>query len=449
MFAYADALNYLYGFINWEAQRHMRYDSDAMAFERPLKVLAALEHPQTRYPVIHLTGTKGKGSVAAMCASICQAAGLRTGLFSSPHLQDFRERFRVNNELIGEEQLAELISRMKPVLDSVEDLTWFEAITALAFQYFADEQVDVAVIEVGLGGRLDATNVVNPLVTVISSISYDHMTLLGNSLASIAREKAGIIKPGVPVVSAPQAPEALEVLMEVAAEREAPLTLVGHDWLYTAGHWTWSRQYFTAGRAEEVPQAYYTALVGEHQALNATVALAALDVAAARAGWAIDEASVQTGLQHVDWPGRLEVVERTPLLILDVAHNGASAFRLCEALTDIFPRRPLALIFGVYADKDVAAILDALLPITDYLITTQAVNPRAMASDQIAQVARDLGFMKPIEVVPQTDEALRRAEELVGSGGLICATGSLSVVGEIRTLCRLPVGHVIGSGFRD
>ena len=230
-----EAIDYLYSYVNWEVERHVRYSPEVMTLERPRKVLSALGDPHRQYPVIHITGTKGKGSVGAMSAAALQAAGLRVGLYSSPHLQDFRERFRINNRLIGEEDFIALVNQLRPVIEPIPDITWFEVTTALAFLFFAQQKVDAAVIEVGLGGRLDATNVVVPVVSVITSLSYDHTYLLGDSLASIAREKGGIIKPGVPAVSAPQPPEALEVLAEIAADVGAPLTLVGRDWLYTPG----------------------------------------------------------------------------------------------------------------------------------------------------------------------------------------------------------------------
>jgi dihydrofolate synthase/folylpolyglutamate synthase len=439
--SYTDAIDYLYGFINWEVERHIRNAPDTMTLERPRRVLAAFDNPHQRYPVIHITGTKGKGSVGAMCASALSASGLKAGLYSSPHLQDFRERFRIDNELIEPEVFTALINQMRPVIETIPNITWFEVTTALAFLYFAQQNVDIAVIEVGLGGRLDATNVVTPVVSVITSLSYDHTLLLGDSLESIAREKGGIIKPGVPVVSAPQAPEALDVLVEIAAERHAPLTLVGRDWLYVHESSSVSGTRFKAGLVEHSLAPYFTALPGEHQALNATVALAALRHAS-EAGVAVLQDSIRAGLEHVDWPGRLEVVNHSPLLVLDAAHNAASARRLQAALEELFPQRPLALIFGVSADKDVSGIFDALLPLVDYLIAAQAVHPRALAPDEIAAIARKQGYTGVIEEIPQVEAALDRARELVGPDGLICTTGSLFIVGEMRTVCGLPAGHV-------
>ena len=438
---YSDAIDYLYSFINWEVERHMRYTPEVMTLERPRALLAALGNPHDRYPIIHITGTKGKGSVGAMCAAALQASGLRTALYSSPHLQDFRERFRVDNALITEDEFLALVNRMRPALDTMaDDITWFEVTTALAFLYFADREVDAAVIEVGLGGRLDATNVVTPVVSVITSLSYDHTHLLGDSLASIAREKAGIIKPGVPVVSAPQPAEALDVLVSVATEQGAPLTLVGRDWRFEAGATTRAGQAFMAGPAHGPEQAYWTGLAGGHQVLNATVALAALD-RAAQAGVRVTEQGVRDGLRQVDWPGRLEVVAHNPAVVLDAAHNGASARWLSATLDELFPQRPRALVFGASADKDVRGMFEALLPGVDHLIAAQAIHPRALATEEIEAIARATGFAGAIAQIPSVPDALSEAQRLAGGEGLVVITGSLFIVGEVRSIFGLPPGH--------
>jgi dihydrofolate synthase / folylpolyglutamate synthase len=437
---YSEALEYLFGFINWEVERHQRYAEEAMTLARPRQVLAACGNPHLQYPVIHVTGTKGKGSVGAMCASALRASGLRTGLYSSPHLQDYRERFRVDNALISPDDFTALVNELRPAAESVADITWFEVTTALAFLYFARQNVDIAVIEVGLGGRLDATNVVHPVVSVITSLSYDHTHLLGDSLASIAREKGGIIKKGVPVVSAPQPSEGLAVLEEIAAEREASLTLVGRDWLYTPQQNNGGES-FLAGPVGEAMQPYQTRLLGEHQVLNATVALATLDQAR-QAGIAVTTDGVRTGLAQVDWPGRLEVIHGEPVVVLDAAHNAASARRLQAALEERFPQCPLALIFGAFVDKDITGMFDALLPLADFLVVTQSAHPRALAPHAVGALALEHGYAGPVYQAPDVRTAIQRAAELVGPLGLICATGSLSVVGEARSAFNLPVGHI-------
>lgn len=443
MWSYEEALDYLYSFVNYEIRREVRYAPEVMNLDRPVALLAQLDNPHRDYPIIHITGTKGKGSVGAYCLAALQAAGLRAGLYSSPHLQDFRERFRINESMIDPDTLAALLAEIKPFADRIEGLTWFELITVLALLYFARQQVDAVILEVGLGGRLDATNVVTPLVSVITSLSYDHMHLLGNTLAQIAAEKAGIIKPGVPVVSAPQPPEAAEVLAAVAAERGAPLTVIGRDWLIQPGRSTRYGQDFLAGPAGELPRRYVTPLLGKHQVLNASAALAALEIAG-RAGLAIPPVVQGGGLLNANWPGRFEIVAENPWVVLDAAHNGASADCLRETLQEVFPgRRPLALVFGASADKDVTGMFHALLPQVDHLLLAQAVHPRAMALQVLEEQAAGVGFHGTIEAVPVVGEALRRARALTGPDGVVVVTGSLFIIGEARDCLGLPPGQAV------
>ncbi len=442
-FSYNDAIDTLYGFINYEMKRQDRYSPDVMTLERPERLLQLIGDPQKRYPTIHLTGTKGKGSVGAMSAAILQASGYRVGLYSSPHLQDFRERFQINQDMISHELLTQIVYDLKPYFEDVEGITWFEVTTALAFEYFAREQVDIAVIEVGLGGRLDATNVLTPLVSVITSLSYDHMHLLGNSLAEIAAEKAGIIKPGVPVVSAPQEPEALTILEQVAAELNTSLSLVGRDQHYKPHPVALDGQRVTIsnGMTENM---YKTSLLGQHQAINTAVVLATLHHVQA-AGIAIPETAIHLGLQSVSWPGRLEIVRQSPLLILDAAHNRASARCLREALVTLFDAYPLVLVFGAKGDKDITGMMDELLPTTQHLVITQAIDSRAESPDTIVQIARQTGYTGAISVIPVVGEAVQKAGELAGENGLVCVTGSLYVVGEARTELGLQPGKVVHS----
>jgi dihydrofolate synthase/folylpolyglutamate synthase len=443
---YDEALDYLYCLINYEVQRPERYAPDVVSLDRPRALLAALGNPQDAYPIVHLTGTKGKGSVSAICASVFQAAGLHTGLYSSPHLQDFRERFQINGQLIDPQTLAAIVTRIRPIVEQNPGLTWFEVTTAIAFLYFAQAGVDVAVIEVGLGGRLDATNIVTaPLVSTITSLSYDHTHLLGSTLAEIAFEKAGIIKAGVPVVSAPQHPEALAVLERIAAERSAPLTLIGRDLAFTAGLGDEYGQTFTANLPGQVPQRFWTPLIGEHQALNAAVAIGTLH-RVRDAGFTVDDRAILTGLRQVNWPGRLEVVRRAPWVVLDVAHNGASAERLRDALHKVFLRQAggrLILIFGAFKDKDVPAMFQALLPETAHLITMQAINPRAFSTDELLTLAHQAGYTGPADSCPAAVDALARAQALASPKDVICVTGSLSVVGEMRTVLGLTPAHAV------
>lgn len=439
--SYQEALDYLRGLINYEVQRPHRYAPDVVSLDRPRLLLAALGDPQETYPIIHVAGTKGKGSVCAMCASVLQAAGLRVGFYSSPHLQDIRERFRINDELIAPMVLAALIERIRPIIDKIPGLTWFEVTTAIAFLYFAEADVDIAVIEVGLGGRLDATNIVRaPIVSTITSLSFDHMCLLGYTLELIAREKAGIIKPETPVVSAPQQPEAVEVIEHIAATCGAPLTLVGRDVNFVPETADEYGQSFTINRSGESPYRYWTPLLGVHQVINASVALATLhEVRTANLAISskISDEAIDLGLQLVNWPGRLEVIRRAPWLVLDAAHNSASAGYLSNALTSLFPFSRLILVFGAFTDKDVPGMFNALLPITSRLIVMRAANPRAFTTEQLAEIARSCGYSGPVELIPSAPDALASAEAVAGPTDLICVTGSVSVVGEVRSVLGL------------
>jgi dihydrofolate synthase/folylpolyglutamate synthase len=439
--SYEESLDYLYSLINYEIQRPQRYTPDVVSLERPRALMAAFGDPQETYPIIHVTGTKGKGSVSAMCASVLQASGLRVGLYSSPHLQDFRERFRVNNELIEPLVMASLVERVQSVVAQIPGLTWFEVITAIAFLFFAEAKVDVAVIEVGLGGRLDATNIIRaPLVSTITSLSYDHTQLLGNTLSEIAFEKAGIIKSGIPVVSAPQEAEPLATLESIAAERGSSLTLVGRDYVFAPESADEYGQWFSAGKNAESQHRYWMPMLGQHQVVNAAVALATLDHARKRnskIGRAVTEDSIRAGLRTVNWPGRLEVIRRAPWLVLDVAHNGASAESLAQALQSLFDFDKLILIFGAFSDKDVTRMFQVLLPITSHLILVQAINPRAFSTEQLAEMARSFGYSGELDMIPPTQEALVRAEAIAGPRDLICVTGNLAIVGEMRSILGL------------
>ncbi|HVO43527.1 MAG TPA: cyanophycin synthetase, partial [Aggregatilineales bacterium] len=339
------------------------------------------------------------------------------------------------------DMLVALVQRIQPYVARVPGLTWFEVVTALAFMYFAEAKVDVAVVEVGLGGRLDATNIITaPIAAVITSLSYDHQYLLGNTLAEIAGEKAGIIKPGIPVVSAPQHPEALQVLRQVSAERHSPLTVVGLDTAFRPESGDARGQFFWAGMPGVSSDRYWTPLLGEHQVINAATALAALHFVR-QAGFSIRDDAIRTGLRLVDWPGRFEIVRHTPGIVLDVAHNGESAERLAQALTAVFAGKKITFIFGAFTDKDVPGMFHALLPLATNLVLMQALNPRAYSTDQLADLARQSGYSRPIAMLPAAQDALAYAEQQTGADDVICVTGSVAVVGEMRSVLKLPTAH--------
>ncbi|MBI1793653.1 MAG: bifunctional folylpolyglutamate synthase/dihydrofolate synthase, partial [Chloroflexi bacterium] len=394
-----------------------------------------------------IAGTKGKGSVSALCASALKVAGLKVGLYTSPHLLDYTERIRVNGQPISHEQLIELVEQIKPAVAKIPKLTTFEITTALGFLAFAQQKADAAVIEVGLGGRLDATNVITPKVSVITSLSYDHMAVLGNTLALIAGEKAGIIKPGVPVVSAPQKEEALEVLERVARERNAPFTLVGKDITYKAldhsldgqtlqlaiGSWQLST---VSGQRSAVSNQLSTfqpstlnlqlPLLGLHQVENAAIAYVALKAR----GLNISDAAIQKGFAEVKWPARFEVARREPPVIFDSAHNQDSFEKLTRTLEDYFPGRPVYLIFGASEDKNIPGMFAEIAPKLKLLLVTKANHPRALEPEKIQELARQAKV--PNEAAVPVEAALARALEMSEKdGSIVLSAGSMFVTAEV------------------
>jgi dihydrofolate synthase/folylpolyglutamate synthase len=444
MESYQRALDYLYSFINFEHKSLDRYQAAKIDADRPRRLLEMLGRPQEHFPSIHIAGTKGKGSVAAMCAACLRLAGLRVGLYTSPHLREFRERIRILSPddadgRISEEAFVAVMGRVRPAIEATPGITWFEIVTAIAFDHFAASAVDVAVVEVGLGGRLDATNVLTPLVSVITSLSLDHTQLLGDTLAQIAAEKGGIIKPGVPVVTAAQAPEALATLEQIAAERGAPLTVVGHDWPYEvirSHEGGVARQRIIAGGGPQprlIPPgaSFVIGLPGEHQTLNAAVALAALEHVAGRFP-TLAVADMQRGLAAVEWAGRLQVLQTgpgRPTVLVDCAHNDDSAAKLVVALQEDYRYDRLMLLFGTPEDKNVAGMLARLLPLADEVVMTTANHPRSAAPEQLADMAAGLGH--EATVTHSVADGLRAALAAAGPGDLVCATGSIIVVGDL------------------
>jgi dihydrofolate synthase/folylpolyglutamate synthase len=430
---YRETIAYLYSLTDYEKIRVERYTPETHDLSRVERLLAAMGNPHTRFPAVHIAGTKGKGSAAAMCEACLRAAGYRTGFYTSPHLHTFRERIQVAGRKIAREGVIALVEEARPLIERTPDVTYFEAITAIGFLHFARSEVDVAIVEVGLGGRLDATNVLTPEVCVITSLSLEHMVLLGDTLAEIAYEKAGIIKPGVPAVSAPQRAEAIEVLEAVSQQRGAPLTEVGRDWDYEPGPADLDGQVFTArriaGGSSELDGEYWIPLLGRHQLDNATSAIAALDILRQR-GFRVSVEAMREGLRTVHWPGRLEILGREPLVIGDGAHNPYSAQVLRQALEEWFPGQRWVLIFGASADKDVAGMLRVLLPISDYVIVTRSDHPRAAAPVELADVVASVGGGAEISV--NVRKSIRRGLAMMDPGGGLLVTGSLHLVADAR-----------------
>ncbi|HEX3721286.1 MAG TPA: folylpolyglutamate synthase/dihydrofolate synthase family protein [Nitrolancea sp.] len=409
------------------------FDAETIGLRRTTWLLEALGNPQAKVPAVHVAGTKGKGSTAAFIASILHASGRRVGLYTSPHLHTFRERVQIDGQPIGEQRFADLTAEIAPLNAQLAsekpdwgEATAFEVSTALAFLAFARENLDVAVVEVGLGGRLDATNVLDPRVSVITSISYDHVRILGDTLGQIASEKGGIIKPGRPVVVAPQRPEASETLLRIAHERGSELLLGDRDW-QASGHALSFVATGPWGRYDELQ----SALVGRHQVENAGTAIATCWVLD-RDGLAISEEAIRAGLRTVSWPGRFEVVRDDPLIVVDGAHNVDSAERLAETLVDEFSGRRLVLVLGIAADKDVEQMVRILAPLARTVIATASHHPRAASASRIVAALQALDQPVPgVAVAPSVADALNLALVDVDDP-VICATGSLYVVAEAR-----------------
>ncbi len=431
--AYQEALDYLYSFVDYSLTRSFHYTPEKFNLGRMVAFLQLLGDPHQKYPSIHIAGTKGKGSTAAMIASSLSAAGHRVGFYTSPHLQEYTERIQVSGQPIPSEELTALVEEVKPFVAQIQQLTTFEITTAIAFLYFARQNVDIAVLEVGLGGRLDATNVITPLVSVITSLSMDHMAVLGDTLPKIAFEKAGIIKPERPVVVAPQREDARQVLEKVAQERHSPLVEVGREYGYAPLSHSLDGQTFQVWKKGGEPLELSLPLLGLHQVENAVTAYAALQ-AAKEQGVRVTDADICEGLRAVTWPGRFEVLRRDPPVIVDSAHNRDSARRLREALDDYLPGQPVVLIFGASEDKDLEGIFSELMPRVSRLVATQSIHPRAMDASRLVALAEQHGC--PAEAVIPVEQAITAALQLAGKDAAVVATGSLFIAAAVREIWK-------------
>lgn len=418
---YNQALDYLYSFVDYSLKHVSELAKADFNLDRMFALMDALGNPQAKYPIIHVAGTKGKGSTSALCASALTAAGYKVGLYTSPHLEDYVERIQIDGSPLTHERLATLVDVIRPAVAKIPKLTTFEITTAIAFLAFAEANVDASVIEVGLGGRLDATNIVTPRVSVITSLSMDHMAVLGDTLAKIAGEKAGIIKGGIPVVSSPQKEEAIGVLLRVAREKNAPLTLIGREVQYQSLSASLDGQKFLIHHSE-----FLIPLLGSHQLTNAATAYAALKAS----GINVSDEAIQTGFSQVKWPARFEVARREPPVIFDSAHNDDSFAKLRETLDAFFPGRPVYLIFGASEDKNLAGMLREMKPKIRKLIVTRADHPRALEVEKIQSLADALEV--PNEAAAPVKAALARALELSAlDGSIVLSAGSMFVTAEV------------------
>ncbi len=431
---YQEALDYIYSYIDYSLTRGFRYAEDQFDLGRMVQLMELLDNPQKDYPIIHVAGTKGKGSTCAFLESALQAANYSVGFYSSPHLHDFTERFQVNNKQITHKEFVELIEIVKPAVVKVEKLTTFEIATAISFLFFSKRKVDIAVVEVGLGGRLDATNIVEPMVSVITSISLDHMAVLGNSIEKIAQEKAGIIKPGIPVVFAPQKPEAAAIINAVGTKLNAPLVDVEKLYSFESVRHDLTGQEFNilAHSTDKISvrvEKFSIPLLGRHQVDNAVTAFAVL-VNVVQKKMPITLRQIRTGFKKVKWPCRFEILQNSPLLIVDSAHNRDSAQKLRITLDEYLPDKEIILIFGVSEDKDIEGMLEELSPRIKIFIMTQSTHPRAMSAEKLVLMQKN----KTIPTVARVpiERAVRESYKHVSKNTAILVAGSLFIAAAVK-----------------
>lgn len=389
-------------------------------------ILKRVGNPHHRLRCIHVGGTNGKGSTGAMLSSLLKQHGFKVGLYTSPHLVRFTERFRIDDAEVSPDRIFEVFRKIHDVLDERELPTFFEVVTAMGFLYFAEEEVDWAVVEVGMGGRLDSTNVIQPKLCVITNVSFDHQEYLGNTLSAIAREKAGIVKDGVTLVTGVRQPVVLGVLKATCSKRSAPLLRLGEDFRVRRN----TDGSFQYQGVVHRWAALSVNLAGVHQTSNAALALASLEVLEREGELTIDPAAVQEGLSRVYWPARLEVLQKDPLIVLDGAHNSPGAESLRNSLKQCFSYNHLHLVMGIMADKDIRGIFRRLLPLAETAIFTQPRYARAANPESLRRLARP--YIQKHYVIPDLASAIDQAKSLAEPNDLICITGSLYFAGEVK-----------------
>jgi dihydrofolate synthase/folylpolyglutamate synthase len=438
---YSESVAYLDTYVNYEKLPDYRWTQAAFRLDRRVRMLELIDNPHNIYPSVHVAGTKGKGSTCAFTASVLQAHGKRTGLYVSPHVLDLRERISIDGRWITEDEFASAMTDLRPVIEQVEremiPTTYFEILTALAMWHFAREKIDIAVFEVGIGGRLDATNVVTPVVSVIATIGFDHMDKLGNTLSAIAQEKCGIVKPGVPVVSAPQLPEPMETIERICAERGCALKVVGRDIRAVAGPGQALRFETGAGSYE----AERLGIEGVHQRDNAACAIGALEEVQQAGLVQLDGALVSRGLASTSLRARFEVIPGEPVILLDGAHNADSLRSLVDSLKlrpDLAGRRTVAVV-GLAADKDLRACLKILSEVADEFILTRTSNPRAAKPQELLQALGEVSA-KPGQVEENIEKAFRAGVESAGEEGLTVVTGSFYLAGDVASIIIADAG---------
>jgi dihydrofolate synthase/folylpolyglutamate synthase len=439
MRTYDSALKYLFAQTDYEQMLRVRYNRDTFSLSRMRSLMKSLGDPHRKIRTVHIAGTKGKGSTATMLANMLQACHYKVGLYTSPHIIDVRERIQVNGTMISQAALTRLICHVEPTIEKMADdkPTFFEIFTGLAFRHFADMEVDVAVIETGLGGRLDSTNVLKPAVCGFTSISKDHTHQLGSTLTKIAAEKAGILKSNTPAVSVPQEPEAKRALQKAAKASKAQLMFTGEDIEFSfrvessRENGCHARVCLTTPRSrfEHLP----VPLLGEHQALNCGLALALLDQLKGQGMEISDQAAIQ-GLAGVYLPGRMEMVRDDPRVLVDGAHNAASMRALMRAIGQHIPYDSMVMVFGCAGDKDITGMMAEIATGADKVIFTQATNnPRAAKPRELAEVYEEITG-RVGQVADDFADAVRIAHSAVSREDLICICGSFCLVGEAKAM---------------
>lgn len=429
---YQQAIYYLNSYTDYEKIPSVAYREENYNPRRLEVLLARFGEPHRAARTVQVAGTKGKGSTSAMIASVLTASGYRTALYTSPHLQTIRERMRVDGEMITEPELAAIMTRLLPEIERVNSnsklgrLTTFEVLTAIAFIYFKQREVEFQVLEVGLGGRLDATSVVNPEVCAITSVSLDHTDVLGNSLTAIAREKAGIIKPGCTVVTAPQTPEVMKEIRKASDRVKAEMVRVGKDvnWRWTSADLK-KQSMLVVGRLGRYQ--FSIPLLGDFQVENACVAIASLEALMSR-GVALPKKAIRQGMGKVSWPGRFQILRTRPALVVDGAHNVYSLQQLIKSLRQYFDFRQAILVMGASGDKDVEGMVAEVAPFFHRVVVTSADHPRAAKPARLAGLFEKHGLKA--EEKASVPEAVSYALSVAGKGDVICVTGSLFVVAE-------------------
>lgn len=403
--------------------------------ERIDALLKALDDPQKELNFLHIGGTNGKGSTAVFAASVLEAAGYRVGLYTSPYLVQFTNRMSINGEDIPQERLVELVKRVKPLVERVSadpalgQPTEFEVVTAIALTYFAQEKPDIVVLEVGLGGRLDATNVVNPLVTALTTISFDHTHVLGDTIEDITQEKVGIIKNGATVATQASG-KPLEIIQEACTRKNSHLLTWKHDFVALEVNKTLKGQEFNYYGIKENYFNLHIPLLGEHQVKNAALAIAILELLKEK-GFSIHDEAIRNGLANTEWPGRLEVMGYTPLTIIDGAHNLEAFQGLRGVIEEVLPYKRLILVLGILSDKAVEDIIGEIITLADILLLTKPNNPRAAEPEDLEKLAKKL---TSAEIICEKDipAAVKTALSLAKSDDLVLFAGSLYLISDVR-----------------